>query len=116
MRNFVLFQPVLSIFAKILEKIYMLHRPKPTKFRYIPRFWDPEKEEREKFRKKDGDDAEERLEGMKSRISRGFSKKEPRFFDGSAYKKSVTVANRRIFVILAALIILVFFVYKSFLI
>lgn len=93
----------------------MLHRPKPSKFKYIPRYWDPEKEEREKFRKKDTGSEREALESMKSRISRGFGKKEPRFFNGSGYKKSVRTANRRMLFILTALVLLIYFVYKSFL-
>lgn len=94
----------------------MLHRPKPAKFNYIPRFWDPEKEERDKFRKRHTDDEQTAIENMKSRISKGFSKKESRFFDASGYKKSVNIANRRMLMILACLIILVYYVYKSFLI
>jgi len=45
--------------------------PKPMRFEYKPRYWDPEKEELEKYKAQleSGD-----LEGAKSRISEAFSR------------------------------------------
>jgi O6-methylguanine-DNA--protein-cysteine methyltransferase len=90
----------------------MFHRPKPTRFRYVPRFWDPEKEKRERDRAK----AEDRsLEGMKSRISSSFQGGESRYFDTSGYRRSLTQSNRRVWIILLSIIGLLYFVFKTFL-
>ena len=48
------------------------HRPKPKKFGFIPRYYDPEKEERDarlaKYKQEEGDQTEQ----MKNRIAYGF--------------------------------------------
>jgi O6-methylguanine-DNA--protein-cysteine methyltransferase len=90
----------------------MFHRPKPTRFRYVPRFWDPEKEKRERNRVQAEDKS---LEGMKSRITRSFQGGESRFFDTSAYKQSLTQSNRRVWIILLLIVGLLYFVFKTFL-
>jgi hypothetical protein len=90
----------------------MFHRPKPTQFRYIPRFWDPEKERRELRKAKEEGRT---LEGMKTRISNSFRGSEPRYFDTAGYRQSLTKSNRRIWIILLLLMGLLYFVFKTFL-
>ncbi len=80
--------------------------PKPKKFNYIPRYYDPEKEEREKRRSElramrgesDGDYIDEK-DGKKRTIR--FRKQRTR-----------NNSNMRVLIILAALLLLTYFMFR----
>ena len=46
--------------------------PQAQQFRYIPRYWDPEEEEREKLRQRVKDIQDGSVEGVKKRLAGGF--------------------------------------------
>lgn len=78
--------------------------PRHQRYNYIPRYWDPEKEEREARMKeldriKDKDD----IEGMKARISSGLKRKSR--ISSSYRKKQMMRSNLILFAVIVFLLI-----------
>lgn len=89
----------------------MFKNRKPNRFNYIPRFWDPEKEERER-RGSPVSGEQQSLEAMKQRISSKFSNdNSPRYFDAKKHKKSLSQSNRRFYLVLLFLGVIVYYIF-----
>ena len=73
--------------------------PKHQKYKYVPRYWEPEKEEFKQRIRQSAHADSGNPEDMKARISRGFQRRS--LYRGTAHK----VATRRSNLILLALIV-----------
>ena len=86
---------------------YSLFRPpKPLNFTYIPRHYDPEKEElyeRIRAAKKDADDP---IEGMKARIGKSYHQRLKE--RNQSTRRAIRQSNTRVFVIIAVLFVLAY--------
>ena len=79
--------------------------PKPIHFDYHPRYWDPKKEELDKRLKASESRTGEDVEGMKSRVSSGFRRRqyqENKSLRANYAKRS----NIRLLSVLAALVVI----------
>lgn len=90
----------------------IFHRPKPKKFGFIPRYYDPEKEAREaklaQYKSNDKD-----LSSMKSRIRSSLRAK--RGGDLKDVRKSARRSNLILFATLAGLLVLLYYAINRYL-
>ena len=86
----------------------LFRSPKPKKFNYIPRFYDPEKEALEERLKNIKEKQNEDIEGVKARISGGFRKGHSS--NSQMKKRLVWKSNIIILFIIVFLVILTFFI------
>lgn len=82
--------------------------PKPQQYRYIPRFYDPDKEDLENRLRRIQESKEDKVAGVKSRLEGGFMRKGGGYSADSRRIRSGQArrSNARLLVILVALIIL----------
>jgi hypothetical protein len=82
-------------------------QPKHQKFKYVPRFYDPDKEDLQQRLQKARQEQEHTPEAMKSRISSGL--RSYRAGNGELRRKSVIKSNMVVVFIVIILIILTYF-------
>jgi hypothetical protein len=94
-------------------KIGFGNRVKNKTFDYIPRFYDPVKEElKERLQKyKESDDPEEKLGQMKDRIKSGMRLKY--YGDASVRKNEVNQSNKRLLMIIIGLFLIAIVLLQS---
>lgn len=91
----------------------MFRTPKHQKFIYIPRYYDPEKEElKERIRAAKGQQDSE-LDNMKARIGQTYQKKYMSKKESS--RKTIRKSNIMVFVIFLVLLIFTYFLLAEFL-
>ena len=88
-------------------------RPKPQGFQYIPRYYDPEKEDREARLRAAKAAAGGDTEAIKNRIHAHF--RQPRKLKGGAFASSKRKANFRVLIILIILLALTYILLSDFL-
>ena len=86
----------------------LFRSPKPKKFNFIPRFYDPEKEALEDRLQNIKEKQNEDIEGVKARISGGFRKGHST--NSQMKKRLVWKSNIIILFIIVFLVILTFFI------
>ncbi|MDX1477834.1 MAG: hypothetical protein R3301_08995 [Saprospiraceae bacterium] len=86
---------------------------RPQQFRYIPRHYDPEKEDlRQRLQQLNPEEADNSPEAMKHRISAGLRRRS--YPDPSFRRRQVRKSNRRVIMILGALIMMAaYLIYKK---
>lgn len=82
--------------------------PKHQKYRYIPRYWDPDKEDLEERVRQATEKTTSGPEDMKARISRGFQRRAS--YRGNAARQANRRSNMMLFIIIIALVFLAFIV------
>ena len=82
-------------------------QPKHQQFRYVPRHYDPDKEDLERRLQKARLEQEQTPEAMKSRIASGLRSYRPE--DGKLRRQAVVKSNMVIFFIIIILLILTYF-------
>lgn len=89
-------------------------RSRPQGFNYVPRFYDEKKERLDNLMNDYDATDEQSLEAMKARIKMGYSSR-PYYYDkNNTASKIRRKSNIRIFIIIAALLILVLYVLGNF--
>ena len=86
----------------------LFRSPKPKKFNYIPRYYDPDKEALEERLKNIKKQQERDIEGIKARISGGFKKGHSS--NSQMKKRLVWKSNVIILFIIVFLVILTYFI------
>ena len=88
------------------------HRPKPKKFGFIPRYYDPEKEERDarlaRYKEEEGE-----VSDMKSRISSGLRMR--RHIDSPDMKQKARRSNLILIMSMTMLVLLAYYVLTKYL-
>jgi len=85
----------------------MGRRPRHKSFDYIPRYYDPEKEERDgRIRTLKGEDAINSPEAAKVRIKGSFRKPITRSYETDQYKKSLQKSRKMVLAITLILLLL----------
>ncbi len=87
-------------------KFVIFKTPKHSQFDYKPRFWDPEKEEREERLRKLNQLRKDGLDGSKARITSGFRRG---YTHNSAYRRRQVLRSN--LVLIGIVVILLFFCY-----
>jgi hypothetical protein len=88
------------------------HRPKPKKFGFIPRYYDPEKEERDARLARYNNEKDE-IGGMKSRIQSGLRTR--RGLESADIKKKARRSNLILIMSLTMLVLLAYYVLVKYL-
>lgn len=82
--------------------------PKPRHFNFIPRYYDPEEEERQERRERRAKLSEDSMEGRKERISSGLKYRGGYTSDRNARKQAIRKSNFVMLAVLAFLIVLTY--------
>lgn len=93
--------------------IPFINRPKHQEFKYVPRFYDPDKEDLKHRLNRIQLEKDDSAEAMKSRISSGL--KSSRSYDPSLRRRLVIKSNMIILIVIALLLILTFFFLDNYL-
>jgi len=80
--------------------------PKPLQYTYIPRYYDPEKEELHERIRAAKKDAGDPIEGMKARIGKSYHERLRE--RNQSTRRAVRQSNTRVFVIIAVLFVLAY--------